>query len=156
MRGCNCGTVHKDAHAPGCSGFAVEFHSLSADNDALRVEVARLTAERDALAGRLSGLRPEFPPMPPDGAGLPRYGLLWPPAGTFTGPLATPMADGYWTPWHLAEAERDAARAALRDVAVRQREACEEVVAVYGTGEHWSEVLRLVAATPLVTDKETP
>ncbi len=49
---------------------------------------------------QLRGLKPELPPRPPDGEGLPRFGLR------HNGPgetLATPMADGYWTPWHLAE-----------------------------------------------------
>jgi len=72
---------------------------------------AELNAERErhhATAQRLAGLRPEFPPMPNEGHGLPRYGLLWPPVGTFTGPLSVPMADGYWTPWHLADAEHHA------------------------------------------------
>lgn len=46
MRGCNCGTVHEDAHAPGCSGFAVEYHRLTADNALLRADNARL---REAL-----------------------------------------------------------------------------------------------------------
>ena len=45
VRGCNCGTVHKDAHAPGCSGFAVEYHRLIAELDAERAKVARLEAE---------------------------------------------------------------------------------------------------------------
>ncbi|MCO7614370.1 hypothetical protein NJH83_29480 [Pseudomonas chlororaphis] len=48
---------------------------------------------------RLEGLRPEPPPRPPEGVGLPRYGLRWNGAQL---PLATPMDDGYWTPWHLA------------------------------------------------------
>ena len=51
MRGCNCGTVHEDAHAPGCSGFAVEYHRLSADNALLRADAARLReALRDIVA----------------------------------------------------------------------------------------------------------
>lgn len=49
---------------------------------------------------RLLGLRPEAPPRPPDGEGLPRYGLRW---NGPQQPVAVPMADGYWTPWHLAE-----------------------------------------------------
>lgn len=48
---------------------------------------------------RLQGIRPEFPPRPPDGEGLPRYGIRW---NGPEEPLAVPMADGYWTPWHLA------------------------------------------------------
>lgn len=52
----------------------------------------------------LIGLRPEWPPRPPNGEGLPRYGLRW---NGPQQPLAVPMADGYWTPWHLAERLRE-------------------------------------------------
>ncbi len=48
----------------------------------------------------LSGIQPSFPPRPPEGEGLPRYGLRW---NGPQQPLATPMSDGYWTPWHLAD-----------------------------------------------------
>lgn len=48
---------------------------------------------------RLRGLKPELPPRPPDGGGLPRYGLRW--NGPHE-PVAVPMDDGFWTPWHLA------------------------------------------------------
>lgn len=48
---------------------------------------------------RLKGITPELPPRPPEGDGLPRYGLRWNGPGL---PLAVPMGDGYWTPWHLA------------------------------------------------------
>lgn len=41
MRGCNCGTVHRDAHAPGCAGFAVEHALLSAEVQALREDLQR-------------------------------------------------------------------------------------------------------------------
>lgn len=62
----------------------------------LREEIAALKAE----VGRLSGLRPKYPPMQPDGEGMPRYGLRW---NGPTTPVAVPMDDGYWTPWHLAQ-----------------------------------------------------
>lgn len=55
----------------------------------------------------VKGLRPEAPPRPPHGEGLPRYGLRW---NGPQQPLAVLMVDGYWTPWHLAEqirADRD-------------------------------------------------
>ncbi|CAM3899265.1 hypothetical protein CCOS865_02167 [Pseudomonas reidholzensis] len=52
----------------------------------------------------LKGLRPEWPPRPPNGEGLPRYGLRW---NGPQQPLAVPMVDGYWTPWHLAERLRE-------------------------------------------------
>ena len=56
---------------------------------------------------RLRGIQPELPPMPPEGVGLPRYGLRW---NGPDKPLAVPMADGYWTPCHLAVAQADALR----------------------------------------------
>ncbi len=59
-----------------------------------------LLALRDAL-DRAQGIKPELPPMPPDGTGAPRYGLRW---NGPQEPLAVPMDDGYWTPWHLAQA----------------------------------------------------
>lgn len=46
---------------------------------------------------------PGLPPRPPlnvPACDLPRYGVTW--QGGKTEPLLTPMADGYWTPWHLA------------------------------------------------------
>lgn len=49
---------------------------------------------------QLKGLKPALPPRPPEGDGLPRYGLRW---NGPTQPLAVQMDDGYWTPWHLAD-----------------------------------------------------
>lgn len=75
-----------------------------ADAEIAVIRSARLDAT--PLADRireLEGLRPQFPPMPPNGGGLPRYGLRWPPVRS-EAPLAVPMVDGYWTPAHLAEA----------------------------------------------------
>ena len=59
-------------------------------------DVLALLAEID----QLKGIQPGFPPRPPEGEGLPRYGLRW---NGPQQPLATPMDDGYWTPWHLAD-----------------------------------------------------
>ncbi|SFA47889.1 hypothetical protein [Metapseudomonas otitidis] len=69
--------------------------ALQTERDQLYAELRRVQAENQ----RLRGLQPEFPPRPPEGSGLPRYGLRW------NGPqlpLSVPMDDGYWTPWHLA------------------------------------------------------
>ncbi|MDN4511383.1 hypothetical protein D3C76_946340 [compost metagenome] len=66
----------------------------------LAAGVSSLLAEVEEL----KGLRPEWPPRPPDGEGLPRYGLRW---NGPQQPLAVPMEDGYWTPWHLAERLRE-------------------------------------------------
>lgn len=65
--------------------------------------IAALVNAADALLAeieQLRGITPEFPPRPPNGEGLPRYGLRW---TSPTEPLAVPMDDGYWTPWHLAK-----------------------------------------------------
>lgn len=82
-------------------------------NDCNCAEIETLVAEVE----RLKGLKAELPPFPPSGTGLPRFGLRW---NGPTQPLAVPMGDGYWTPFHLAAAhvatltaERDAARAQL-------------------------------------------
>ncbi|MCS3467142.1 hypothetical protein M2401_000863 [Pseudomonas sp. JUb42] len=58
--------------------------------------LAAILAENE----QLRGIQPDWPPRPPDGDGLPRYGLRW---NGPQQPLSTPMEDGYWTPWHLAE-----------------------------------------------------
>lgn len=75
-----------------------------ADFDALvaATELRRLVAENEALRG----LKPEIPPRPPHNNdasyqhhALPRYGLRWNGPGL---PVSVPMADGYWTPFHMA------------------------------------------------------
>jgi hypothetical protein len=69
------------------------------------IETARANRMSDLLAAaeqeveRLHGLQPELPPRPPAGGGLPRYGLRW---NGPDQPVAVPMDDGYWTPFHLA------------------------------------------------------
>lgn len=92
------------------------------DFEALLAEVKRLRGEVE----RLKGLKPELPPFPPAGAGLPRYGLRWPPAAN-QAPLAVPMDDGYWTPAHLAEAEVERLTQALSQEQARRIEAQTEV-----------------------------
>lgn len=63
-------------------------------------EIDQLKAENE----RLSGLKPEAPPRLSGGNGLPRYGLRW---NGPQQPIAVPMDDGYWTPWHLADRLRE-------------------------------------------------
>ena len=43
---------------------------------------------------------------------LPRYGLRW---NGPTDPVSVPMDDGYWTPWHLAQAQIQQARIKAED-----------------------------------------
>jgi hypothetical protein len=81
-----------------------------------------LTAQRErdearAEVERLRGAKPELPPRPPDGDGLPRYGIRW---NGPTAPIAVPMADGYWTPWHLADAAYRRGAEAMREAAARE------------------------------------
>lgn len=64
-------------------------------------QMADKLTELQAEIESLRGLQPELPPRPPEGSGLPRYGLRW---NGPRQPLAVPMEDGYWTPWHLAAA----------------------------------------------------
>ena len=107
----------------------------------------KLMKERDearAEVERLRGITPELPPRPPDGAGLPRYGLRW---NGPTEPVAVPMLDGYWTPWHLADAEtqrfeieRKHTGRALDEAIALQRAACD---AAYRRG---AEAMREAAA----------
>lgn len=113
-------------YAPGTSyvfdvdlGTLLEYQSIDSEKDAcLRyVEAANpaavlaLLAEIDQLKAevdRLKGLQPTLPPRPPEGYGLPRFGLRW---NGPSNPLAVSMDDGYWTPWHLAaELLKDAER----------------------------------------------
>ncbi|KAB0509627.1 hypothetical protein [Pseudomonas moorei] len=72
--------------------------------------VLALLAEID----RLRGIQPAFPPRPPEGEGLPRYGLRW---NGPQQPLAVLMTDGYWTPWHLADQlKAEVARSTEREI----------------------------------------
>lgn len=66
----------------------------------LTADGANLIDELLSEVARLKGLEPQLPPYPPEGHGLPRYGLRW---NGPDKPLAVPMDDGYWTPFHLAE-----------------------------------------------------
>lgn len=79
---------------------SVEDECVRTENRQLNDEVERLRAE----SARLVGLKPECPPRPPASDGLPRYGLHWNGAQQ---PIAMPMDDGYWTPWHLADRIRE-------------------------------------------------
>ena len=51
--------------------------------------------------------------FPPEGEGMPRYGLHW---DGPTKPLSVPMDCGYWTPWHLASAENKRLQARVAEL----------------------------------------
>jgi hypothetical protein len=113
---------------------ANEILDPAADVIELHPRFGQLRAECE----KLRGLTPEPPPRPPEGQGLPRYGLRWTGPGI---PLSVPMDDGYWTPWHLAEA----ATVAPGSVAItaaqlqsihRDLDACQKVIWLAGTGPH--------------------
>jgi len=94
-------------YAPGTSyvfdvdlGTLLEYQSIDTEKDAcLRYVAAANPAAVLALLAeidRLAGARPDAPPRPPEGEGLPRYGLRW---NGPTSPITVPMPDGYWTPY---------------------------------------------------------
>lgn len=88
----------------GTSGYEVPFAFQAWRH--LVPTIMEVRAENE----KLRGLMPDFPPRPPDGQGLPRYGLRW---NGEKQPLSVPMSDGYWTPWHLADSERERAESYL-------------------------------------------
>ena len=77
-------------HRPGIDRLPVGTELID------RAHFTRLQAEISILRG----LMPAWPPRPPEGHGLPRYGIRW---NGPCQPLAVAMEDGYWTPWHLAD-----------------------------------------------------
>jgi hypothetical protein len=99
-----------------------------------------------------------FPPATPpreaqEGDKLPRYGVEW--TGPKT-PIAVPMPDGYWTPWHLVERkletlrhERDEARAyaiRLQDaVDMLDAQLSEARMQAEGAGMHADMILQEAA-----------
>ncbi|KKB80828.1 hypothetical protein VW35_01055 [Devosia soli] len=76
-------------------------------------DAATLISTQQQEIERLRGLQPEFPPYPPEGDGLPRFGLRW---NGPSQPLTVPMEDGYWTPYHLASLYRSHVNAAEREL----------------------------------------
>lgn len=77
-----------------------EYTSHHRKADATRAKFQELCERTEETIDTLRGIKPEAPPRPPDGNGLPRYGLRWNGPGE---PVSVPMDDGYWTPWHLTE-----------------------------------------------------
>ena len=64
-------------------------------------EIAELAKQRDELKAENEKLRGIKPSLESTQWPLPRYGIKW---NGPKEPLAVPMDDGYWTPFHLAEA----------------------------------------------------
>ena len=100
-------------------------------------ERSRLRAEIEELRARverLRGIKPELPPRPPQGEGLPRYGIR---LNGPTEPPAVPMDDGYWTPWHLAVQLRPAAPDGWRVVPEKLTDDMECVDLDIAGNSHW-------------------
>lgn len=93
------------------------------------------------------GLRAALPPLPPEGSGLPRYGLRW---NGPERPVPVPMKDGYWTPYHLAAgrvAELEGALAPPRtDNGARARTLREAVAVVQALREPYNSQAHAVEA----------
>ena len=56
---------------------------------------------------------PVLPPFPPEGEGMPRYGLQ---LNGPESPVTVLMDDGFWTPWHLASAEVERLQARVAEL----------------------------------------
>ena len=101
------------------AGLAEDLRSHGNFVDRISDAVAAMKKERDAALAeieRLRGLKAELPPRPGDIddtiVNLPRYGIRW---NGPTEPISVPMDDGYWTPWHLAQAQIQQAVDAFHD-----------------------------------------
>lgn len=99
-------------------------------------QMADQLIELQAKVESLRGLQPEAPPRPPDGTGLPRYGLRW---NGDRQPLSVPMDDGYWTPWHLAASATAELPAETVNIPIdtlkhirRDLDACQKVIWLAG------------------------
>jgi hypothetical protein len=92
------------------------------------VNVLALIAENE----RLNGLQPSLPPRPPEGYGLPRFGLRW---NGPSNPLAVAMDDGYWTPWHLADQLKAETEALSKDLESHKRMLLSAAVGIGSIGE---------------------
>lgn len=100
----------------------IDLHPRFAQQQA---QIEQLQAECETLRG----LTPEAPPRPPEGEGLPRFGLRW---NGPRQPLSVPMDDGYWTPWHLANSAADHSEDARDFVSATDvRGACQDAVDVF-------------------------
>lgn len=83
-------------------GFKGGYESRQPEIDALKAEVEQL-----------KGIKPSLGDDHMIGTPLPRFGIKW--SGP-TEPLSVPMDDGYWTPWHYANAEIERLSAMIENV----------------------------------------
>lgn len=121
-------------HGPSCwsCGDSGDVHHLDGEwlgkCDCLAAQLIEVKAENE----RLKGLQPGYPPRPPDGEGLPRYGLRW---NGPQQPLAVPITDGYWTPWHLADQLKADSEALRKDLESHKRMLLSAAVSIGTIGE---------------------
>lgn len=108
-----------DKTAFDCAAFLPEYERRQLVEHSY---ITQLHAEID----RLQGLEPEWPPRPPEGNGLPRFGVRW---NGPQQPVAVPMPDGYWTPWHLTE------RIRAENAELEQADICWAAVINYMLGD---------------------
>ena len=66
---------------------------------AIKIQMQILISNLESRIAVLEGAKPELPPRP-DADGDLRYGIRWTDEKT---PIAVPMDDGYWTPWHISD-----------------------------------------------------
>lgn len=101
------------------------FYGSDSRLSALRAEVrsaqptkSEVIAERDAARAEVEKLRGIKPTIRHgDGSKGTRFGIRW---NGPQSPLAVPMDDGYWTPWHVAQAELAAVKR-QRDELIRAK-----------------------------------
>lgn len=83
----------------------------------------------DAARAEVERLRGIKPGLPENIAPMARFGIRW---NGPQSPIAVPMDDGYWTPWHVASAEVERLRKDLDDA----RKAAAEVDRAGGDAPH--------------------
>lgn len=98
--------------------YAQHVQAMTAEKLHSKSEIAAELAGRDREIARLKGVKPELPLPSLDDEKLPRYGLRY---NGPTEPLSTPFDDGYWTPWHLADAIRQENDRLKESLAIHQR-----------------------------------
>lgn len=67
---------------------------------------------------------------------LTRYGVTWRTGHSIDDPLLTPISDGFWTPWHIADAALTEARARLLAVEQENTQLTLQIEAMKRVMEH--------------------